>query len=220
MGADGVRQCGRQHGGGRYREIANGPAESKTPGMQRNSMRENRETPITPVKSAGRSEKPMRYKAEMNGVGESSGCIVPTRYPNNAGGTRWRRVWREGGWPRRSPGMGLYRAQYRRMQVHYSAAGSGRLDRPPSSKVGTVCVRSASTGLCGGRSVMAVPTATRVPTRRDARRRVRHSRLRPMYGSRRVSTRQAESLRHVGSSNFHDFRSSETRLGARAVSES
>ena len=28
-----------------------GPAESKTPGMQRNSMRENRETPLPPVSS-------------------------------------------------------------------------------------------------------------------------------------------------------------------------
>ena len=31
-----------------------GPAESKTPGMQRNSMRENRETPLPPA-SSGRA---------------------------------------------------------------------------------------------------------------------------------------------------------------------
>jgi hypothetical protein len=31
----------------------------------------------------------------------------------------------------------------------------------PISEARTVCVRSARTGLCGGRSVMAVPTATR-----------------------------------------------------------
>ena len=33
-----------------------------------------------------------------------------------------------------------------------------------TSKAGTVCVFSASTDLCGGRSVMVVPTATRVHT--------------------------------------------------------
>ena len=48
-GADGVRQHGRQPSGGRTRKAAAGPAESKIPGMQRNSMRENRETPLSPV---------------------------------------------------------------------------------------------------------------------------------------------------------------------------
>jgi hypothetical protein len=33
------------------RERAAGPAESKTPSMQRNSMRENRETPLPPASS-------------------------------------------------------------------------------------------------------------------------------------------------------------------------
>jgi len=44
-GADAVRAVGRPHGCGRQRETALGPAESKTPGMRRNSVRENRETP-------------------------------------------------------------------------------------------------------------------------------------------------------------------------------
>src|SRR5208283_4137504 len=39
-GADAVRAVGRQHEGGRQRETALGPAESQTPGMRRNSMRE------------------------------------------------------------------------------------------------------------------------------------------------------------------------------------
>lgn len=47
--ADGVRQYGRQHGGERDRKRALGPAESKTPCMRRNSMRENREAPRPPV---------------------------------------------------------------------------------------------------------------------------------------------------------------------------
>ena len=48
-GADAVRAVGRQHEGGRQRETALGPAESQTPGMRRNSMRENRETPWPPA---------------------------------------------------------------------------------------------------------------------------------------------------------------------------
>ena len=54
-GADAVRAGGRQHGGGRQRETALGPAESKTPGMRRNSMRENRETPWLPVEKSRRA---------------------------------------------------------------------------------------------------------------------------------------------------------------------
>ncbi len=51
QGADGVRQTGRQQRGARQREVRRGPAESKTPSMQRNSMRENRETPQPPASS-------------------------------------------------------------------------------------------------------------------------------------------------------------------------
>jgi len=54
-GADAVRVVGRQHEGGRQRETALGPAESKTPGMRRNSMRENRETPWPPVEKTRRA---------------------------------------------------------------------------------------------------------------------------------------------------------------------
>ena len=49
QGADGVRQQGRPQRGARESQVRRGPAESKTPGMQRNSMRENRETPVTPA---------------------------------------------------------------------------------------------------------------------------------------------------------------------------
>src|SRR6266478_2755570 len=41
--------------------------------------------------------------------------------------------------------------------------------RRQTSEVGTVCGNAASTGLCGGRSVMVVPTVTRVGTHADAR---------------------------------------------------
>ncbi len=54
-GADGVRAVGRQYEGGRQRETAHGPAESQTPGMRRNSLRENRETPWLPVEKTRRA---------------------------------------------------------------------------------------------------------------------------------------------------------------------
>ena len=47
-------------------------------------MRENREAPVAPAESAGRPEKPRRYKSGTNVAGESSGCIVPTKCPNKA----------------------------------------------------------------------------------------------------------------------------------------
>ena len=59
-GADAVRAVGRQHEGGRQRESALGPAESKTPGMRRNSMRENRETPWPPVGKTRRAGRRTR----------------------------------------------------------------------------------------------------------------------------------------------------------------
>ena len=42
------------------RETALDPAESKTPGMRRNSMRENRETPWLPVEKVWRAGGRMR----------------------------------------------------------------------------------------------------------------------------------------------------------------
>jgi hypothetical protein len=54
-GADVVRGGGRQHEKGRQGKDVLDPAESKTPGMRRNSMRENRETPWLPVRSTRRA---------------------------------------------------------------------------------------------------------------------------------------------------------------------
>ena len=55
QGADGVGPSGRKHGGVRQREHINDPAESKTPGMQRNSRRENREARWPPQPQSGRA---------------------------------------------------------------------------------------------------------------------------------------------------------------------
>jgi hypothetical protein len=58
-GADGVRSAGRQHHVIAITRARRGPAESKTPSMQRNSMRENRETLLPPAGSerAGRRRR-------------------------------------------------------------------------------------------------------------------------------------------------------------------
>jgi RNA-directed DNA polymerase len=55
--------------------------------MHGNSTRENRETPSVPVAGevAGRLEKAMSRESNMHAVGESDGCVVPTKCPNNGG---------------------------------------------------------------------------------------------------------------------------------------
>ena len=64
--ADGVSPLGRQHCAVTKTRVRRSPAESKTPGMQRNSMRENRETPSPP---AGREERAMSHKRGTAGGG-------------------------------------------------------------------------------------------------------------------------------------------------------
>src|SRR5579859_2376656 len=58
-GADVVRRYGRQQRASAITRARHGPAESKTPSMQRNFMRENRETPLSPAGSvrAGRRRR-------------------------------------------------------------------------------------------------------------------------------------------------------------------
>jgi group II intron reverse transcriptase/maturase len=55
--------------------------------MHGNSTRENRETPSVPAveEAAGRLEKAMSHESNMHGGGESDGCVVPTKCPNNDG---------------------------------------------------------------------------------------------------------------------------------------
>src|SRR5271157_228921 len=85
-GADAVRAGGRPHEGGRPRESELDPAESETPGMRRNSVRENRETPWSPAEAtAGRRENATSDKSLMHGHGESYCGIVLTKQPNKGG---------------------------------------------------------------------------------------------------------------------------------------
>ena len=53
--------------------------------MPEHSTRENRETPSTPVTTAGRLEKGMSSKPSMHVGGESDGRIVPTKCSNKDG---------------------------------------------------------------------------------------------------------------------------------------
>ena len=69
------------------RETLFDAAESKTPCMRGNSMRENRETQATPSPDGGggRSGKAKRRTPDMHVVGESDGPIVPAKRANKAG---------------------------------------------------------------------------------------------------------------------------------------
>jgi hypothetical protein len=82
--ADAVPYGGRQYQRVRHREQPLDSAQSETPGMHRNSTRENRETPSTPAgeDAAGRLEKALSRTANMHVKGESDGRIIPAKYPN------------------------------------------------------------------------------------------------------------------------------------------
>jgi RNA-directed DNA polymerase len=60
------------------------PAESETPGMSGNSMRENREAPEASVRdgSADRSGNAARREPDMYATGESDRWVVPAKQPN------------------------------------------------------------------------------------------------------------------------------------------
>src|SRR5918996_6284837 len=85
--ADVVPHGGRPHRRVRYRKRPQDSAQSETPGMHGNSTRENRETPSAPVAEevAGRLEKARSWESNMHAGGESDGCVVPTKCPNNGG---------------------------------------------------------------------------------------------------------------------------------------
>jgi len=87
------------------REPLMNPAQSETPSMLGNSMRENRETPQ--VSAQGRAaRRSQKRKSGMNVCGESSDGIVPTKRVNKRRGTARRSMWREGCRPRRIPRHG------------------------------------------------------------------------------------------------------------------
>ena len=65
------------------REPLMNPAQSETPGMSGNSMRENRETPLVSGSSTpDRLEKATSYKVSANASGESDEQVVPVKRSN------------------------------------------------------------------------------------------------------------------------------------------
>jgi len=65
------------------REPSMNPAQSETPGMPGNSMRENRETPqVSGSSRPDRLEKATSYKTSMDAGGESDQWVVPTKRSN------------------------------------------------------------------------------------------------------------------------------------------
>ena len=73
---------GRQYDGARYGECILNPAQSKTPGMCGNSMRENREIPCSPCKVRGRSGKIKDRNPMTDEHGKSDSSIVPAKPAN------------------------------------------------------------------------------------------------------------------------------------------
>jgi hypothetical protein len=72
---------------GANREPAVDAAESQTLGMRRYSLRENRETPGTPLTDGGegRREKAIGQASRMHVPGESDDSLVPTKQANKGG---------------------------------------------------------------------------------------------------------------------------------------
>jgi hypothetical protein len=133
--------------------------------MHRNFTRENREALLViRRKRTDRWAKAMSYKAHMNDNRDSSGGIVPTKRSNeDQGGSKGNRGGKAAGRGDTQPSRYPHRTPCR---TSGPTMAEGRAQRRlfrlqgVFSKVGTVCVRSASTVLCGGRSAMIVPTAT------------------------------------------------------------
>jgi hypothetical protein len=69
------------------REPSCNAAESETLSMRGNSMRENRETPVTPlpVGGEGRPEKAASHTSGMHATGESDDLVVPAKRANKSG---------------------------------------------------------------------------------------------------------------------------------------
>ncbi len=67
------------------REPSMNPAQSETPGMSGNSVRENRETAAAPAKLAGRPEKPKAQVRDARGCGVERLHSTDAAYEQEAG---------------------------------------------------------------------------------------------------------------------------------------
>ena len=65
------------------RELPTNPAQSETPGLFGNSLRENRETPqVSGSSQPDRLVKATSHTTSLYASGESDGRVVPAKYPN------------------------------------------------------------------------------------------------------------------------------------------
>jgi group II intron reverse transcriptase/maturase len=69
--------------GDEKREPSMNPAQSETPGMSGNFMRENRETPLASGSMSDRLEKATSYTTSAHASGESDERVVPAKRSNN-----------------------------------------------------------------------------------------------------------------------------------------
>ena len=146
------------------------PTESKTTGTVGNFPHGSRETPLTSVSFMGadRSEKARGHNTDMDVTGESDSSIVPKK-PANKGGVPQPAELVEGrGLTKENTEQSLLdRTQSRKSNGRpFVARSRGLLGVRETvrcarqlSTVRAVCGSSARTDLCGGRSVMTVPTA-------------------------------------------------------------
>ena len=146
------------------------PTESKTTGTVGNFPHGSRETPVICVfpMEAQRSEKARGHNPDMDVTGESDSSIVPKK-PANKGGVPQPAELVEGrGLTKENTEQSLLdRTQSRKSNGRpFVARSRGLLGVRETvrfarqlSTVRAVCGSSARTDLCGGRSVMTVPTA-------------------------------------------------------------
>src|SRR5216683_2600259 len=154
------RVGGRQHGSHANREWTVGPAWSENPRTLRNNMHENREISSTPWSDdQGRSAKAINRTADMHVLEKSDCAVVPVNQPN------------KGGKPSAEVGEGRARAVENIVQAHMLPTQSGNCMSQGMGGVRQAVLpllihgksrmrKRARTDLCGGRSVMIVPTAT------------------------------------------------------------
>ena len=154
-------------------EFGVSPTESKTTRTVGNLTRGSRETPETSAApmAADRSDKARCHKSDMYVPGKSDSLIVPVKRANKAGLTTVAESVEERGLTEENgKQLLLVRTQSRVSKSHglFGVRATTQRDRgdlirmrrdSSLSKVGAVCGSSARTDLCGGRPVMAVPTA-------------------------------------------------------------
>ena len=125
-------------------------------------MHENRETSAVSSQYGGPVREGDCRTPDMHAVGGSDRAVVPMKLPNNEARRASAEVV-EGRARTKENVAELHTSPTQSGEsVSQGSAASAKRDfaSTPSSKVRAVCGNAARTDLCGGRSAMAVPTAT------------------------------------------------------------